>query len=90
MKMTEISFRCGMPAFVDDMVGCENRKCRRWYHLRCVGVRKIYECSWACDHCEKKNTLSTASEILLQHKTIYADMCFMSQDVTKVKEIQCM
>ena len=38
----------------------------------------------------RNNTLSTPNEIILQHKTIYADMCFMSQDVTKVKEIQCM
>ena len=52
IKMTEISCRCGMPDFVDDMVVCENRKCRRWYHLRCVGVRKD----------------PTSNEILLQHK----------------------
>ena len=38
----------------------------------------------------RNNTLSMSNEILLQHKTIYADMCFMSQDVTKVKEIPCM
>ena len=44
--------------FVDDMVGCENRKCGRWYHLRCVGVSKGQKCSWVCEKCTKEHSFS--------------------------------
>ena len=43
VKTVEISCQCGMPDFVHNMVGCENRRwCGRWYHLRYVGVSKDF------------------------------------------------
>ena len=58
-----------MPDFVDDMFGCENRKCRIWYERvmsvpGCVttvrnntlstGYERVMSVqSWVCDHCEK-------------------------------------
>lgn len=58
VRTVEISCRCGMPDFVDDMVGCENRKCRKWYHLRCVGVNKGQVSSWVCEKCEKEHSFN--------------------------------
>ena len=58
VKKVEISCQCGMPDFVDDMVGCENRKCGRWCHLRCVGVSKGQKCSWVCEKCTKEHSFS--------------------------------
>lgn len=58
IRTVEISCQCGLPDFLDDMVGCENRKCRKWYHLRCVGVSKGQECSWVCEKCMKEHVFS--------------------------------
>ena len=58
VKTVEISCQCGMPDFVDDIVGCETRKCGRWYHLRCVGVSKGQKCSLVCEKCTKEHSFS--------------------------------
>jgi hypothetical protein len=50
---------CGMPDFIDDIIGCENRKCNRWYHLRCVGIsrkRSITGWKWECIKCKNINS----------------------------------
>ena len=52
VKTIQISCRCGLPDFVDEIIGCENRKCQKWYHLRCVGVSKGQEWSWVCEKCQ--------------------------------------
>ena len=58
VKTIQISCRCGLPDFVDDMFACENRKCRKWYHLRCVGVSKGQECSLVCEKCQKEHSFN--------------------------------
>ena len=58
VKTIQISCRCGLPDFVDDMFACENRKCQKWYHLRCVGVSKGQECSWVYEKCQKEHSFN--------------------------------
>ena len=31
---------CTLPEFVDDMVCCEGRKCKQWFHKKCIGLNK--------------------------------------------------
>ena len=50
---------CGMPDFIDDIIGCENRKCYKWYHLRCVGINKkrpVSAWKWECLNCKTINS----------------------------------
>jgi hypothetical protein len=51
---------CEMPEFVDNMIQCDNRKCRKWFHQKCVGVKhkpKSLEKQfpWECFYCHNIN-----------------------------------
>ena len=38
---------CGMPKLLyDDMVGCESKRCRKWYHNQCIGVQTDRDINW--------------------------------------------
>lgn len=51
---------CEMPEFVDNLVYCGNRTCKKWYHHKCVGIKKnirksLDNWSWECTKCKKIN-----------------------------------
>ena len=56
---------CEMPEFVDSLVICENRKCRKRFHMKCVGIKQVNRRSvsgksldnwpWQCVFCNKIN-----------------------------------
>ena len=44
---------CKLPEFVDDMVCCEGRKCKQWFHKKCIGLNKSLGTTWqyvSCGH----------------------------------------
>lgn len=62
---------CPLCQAIDDrwMVQCDNRKCDKWYHLRCVGLtqRQADEQPWYCNPCTAtiKSTSNIAMDSLI-------------------------
>ena len=49
---------CKLPEFVDNMVSCESRKCKKWYHKKCIGLSHSTEyTTWQCVSCGDLNVL---------------------------------
>lgn len=46
---------CKMPEFIDNMVCCENRKCKTWFHRNCLGISSRLEAEWQCVSCGLTN-----------------------------------
>jgi inhibitor of growth protein 3 len=43
---------CQQPSY-GDMVGCDNDNCPyEWFHLECVGMKKVPKGDWMCDECK--------------------------------------
>lgn len=41
---------CKMPEFIDNMICCDNRKCKTWFHRKCVGLNASVS-EWRCPSC---------------------------------------
>ena len=46
--------RCKMPECIDNMVACENRKCRTWFHRKCLKLDSGIQV-WKCPSCNHDN-----------------------------------
>ena len=50
---------CRMPEFIDNMISCNNKKCKTWFHQRCIGLnnrkKSIKNWKWKCLNCNKVN-----------------------------------
>ena len=46
--------RCKMPECIDNMVACENRKCRTWFHRKCLKLDSGIQ-AWKCPSCNHDN-----------------------------------
>ena len=46
--------RCKMPECIDNMVACENRKCRTWFHRKCLKLDSGIQ-MWKCPSCNHDN-----------------------------------
>lgn len=44
---------CKMPEFIDNMICCENRKCKTWFHRKCVGLKASVS-EWRCPSCVQR------------------------------------
>ena len=56
-KITKIKLycKCKMPEFIDDMIGCDNKHCRKWFHKKCI-FNSTTSCNnsndnWLCSSC---------------------------------------
>ena len=57
IKMGDRRCQCGMPDFVQNMVGCESRKCSKWFHFKCVGIKTISKpIPWQCPSCNYEHS----------------------------------
>ena len=45
---------CRMPECIDDMIYCDNRKCKTWFHRKCVGLGSTAN-EWRCPSCEQQH-----------------------------------
>lgn len=45
---------CKMPECIDNMIACDNRRCKTWFHKVCLGLNTAAK-SWQCPSCEHKN-----------------------------------
>jgi Ulp1 family protease len=50
---------CRMPEFIDNMISCNNKKCKTWFHQSCIGLnngkKSIKNWKWQCLICNKVN-----------------------------------
>ena len=46
--------KCHLPECVDNMRGCENKKCRKWFHNLCLGLEEKDK-KWACPKCKHEH-----------------------------------
>lgn len=45
---------CGKAENYDDMIACKSGHCKvEWYHLKCVGLKKVPQKTWSCLTCRK-------------------------------------
>ena len=45
---------CNMPECIDNMICCDNRKCKTWFHRKCLTLdSEAYE--WQCPSCQQQN-----------------------------------
>ena len=45
---------CKMPECIDNMICCDNRKCRTWFHRKCLNIDSQRN-EWQCPSCEIQN-----------------------------------
>ena len=45
---------CKMPQCIDNLICCDNRKCRTWYHRICLGLNSVVN-EWQCPSFEQKH-----------------------------------
>ena len=43
-----------MPECIDNMICCDNRKCRTWFHRKCLNIDSQRN-EWQCPSCEIQN-----------------------------------
>ena len=46
---------CRMPECIDDMIYCDNRKCKTWFHRKCVPGLGSTANEWRCPTCEQQH-----------------------------------
>ena len=45
---------CNMPDCIDNMICCDYRKCRTWFHRKCLNIDSQRN-EWQCPSCEIQN-----------------------------------
>ncbi|KAJ3436696.1 inhibitor of growth protein [Anaeramoeba flamelloides] len=63
----EANWCCGKEKPNEKWVRCENAKCsKKWFHLACVGLKRVPKGEWYCDQCQRKGV---KIEIEIEKKT---------------------
>jgi hypothetical protein len=45
---------CGKPEDFDNLIGCDSGQCSvEWFHMKCVGLKRVPQGSWECLPCRK-------------------------------------
>lgn len=51
---------CKMDENEDDMIFCESKNCKtKWFHLKCMRIKRIPKGKWFCPNCKSDNKLKT-------------------------------
>ena len=55
-KVVQISIwcSCNMPECIDNMICCDNMKCKTWFHRKCLTLDSEAN-EWQCPSCQQYN-----------------------------------